>query len=352
MPQLKLKKDYLVVKRNTLNEMRIKDMSLQELRLFSIYLSKINPQDPSTRRVSFPLVDFQAIMDLRRLNVQYFQKVAYGLVRKTVGVPTERGGLSVFNIFRECTIEADETGEWRVEIDADDKALPLLFDFQGHFFRYELWNTLRLKGKNQLRMYEILKQREKTGYRIISIVNLKSMLGIQENEYPQYKEFKRCVLETCRKALSELTDISFTYEPHSKKGRRIDELKFVISKNRDYIDPLHLDKFIDLNNSHVVFEEEDNRYNEIDENGIVLSTGRHYIYEERINFLMSSCNNEFSKEQIIVLYGLMAQSVPHIHSHEMKSHDYLQQKYREMDMRQPSRSRFGYLKALITKNDN
>ena len=346
MAKSKLKKDYLVVKLNSLNEMRTKEMSLQELRLFGIYLSKINPQDQATRIVRFSLVDFQNIMDLRRLNLQYFQKIAYNLVRKTVSVPTERGGLSVFNIFRECTIEADESGTWYVEIDADDKALPLLFDFQSHFFKYELWNTLRLKGKNQLRMYEVLKQCEKIGYRIISIADLKGMLGIKESEYPQFKEFKRCVLEVCKKALAENTDISYAYEPHSKKGRKVHELKFTITKNKDYIDPLGLDKFIDLGSQ--ITTEDDHQdtinFDDIDENGNIRSTGTSPVYEERIAYLMTACNNEFSREEIVVLFDIMPGQVKH---DENDSHDFLQSKYREMDMRKPKQSRFGYLKTLI-----
>ena len=350
MAKNKLKKNYLVTKMNALNEMRSKEMTLQELRLFSIYLSKINPKDPSTRFVQFPLVDFQAIMELGQIKIPYFRKVAYGLVRKTVDVPTERGGFSVFNIFRECTVDADENGEWYVKIDADDKALSLLFDYKGHYFKYELWNALRLKGKNQLRMYEVLKQYEKIGQRVISIASLKGMLGIGENEYPQYKIFKRDVLEICRKSLAENTDISFDYEPHSKKGRKIHELKFTITKNKNYIDPLGLDKFIDLSNQATT--EDDHQdiidFDDIDENGNLHSTGTSPVYEERITYLMTACNNEFSREKIVVLFDIMPSWAKH---DENDSHDFLQSKYREMDMRKPKQSRFGYLKTLIVAEE-
>jgi len=159
----KLRKNYLVVKQNSLNEVRSHNMTLQELRLFTIYLSKINPKDKNTKRVKFPLVDFQTIMDFAGRNVLYFKKVAHNIVSKTVEIPTEKGGFSVLNLFNEFRVDSDESGEWYVEIDASEKTLPLLFDFKSHFFKYELWNTLRLKSKNQLRMYEILKQYEKTG---------------------------------------------------------------------------------------------------------------------------------------------------------------------------------------------
>lgn len=359
MEKSKLNKAYLVTKRNALNEMRSKEMTLQELRLFSVYLSKINPRDKNTRLVRFDLSDFQNLMELQEPNILYFKKVAHNLVGKTIDVPTESGGFSVFNIFKECTVDADESGKWYVEIDANDKALPLLFDFKGHYFKYELWNALRLKGKNQLRLYEILKQHERTGYRIISIANLKGMLGISEKEYPQFKHFKQNVLEVCKKALAENTDISFTYEPHSKKSRKIYELKFTITKNKDYVDPLQLDRFI-REKIDLVSESEDLETpaqpndNAVDENGLLLSTGTHPIYEERITFLREACNNEFSREEMIVIYSIMQQKVPHIHSDANESHDYLQHKYRELELsnaRTKVEHRFAYFRKLVESGE-
>jgi len=347
MPKTRLRKKYLVTKHNALNKMRTGNMTLQELRLFSIYLSKINPQDKSTRVVRFPLADFQEIMDLVRLHIDHLQSVADGLLKKTITLTEEHGGFTMFQLFKIFKVYRDESGQWFTEIDAHDEALPLMFDFKSHYFKYALWNTLRLKSKNQFRMYEILKQYERPGIRIISVKDLKEQLGISEKDYPQYKEFKRRVLDVCQKALAEYTDISYIYEPHSKKGRggKVLELKFTITKNKDYIDPLGLDKFIDLNDKTIVEDEyKEMNLDDLDENGNLHSTGTSPIYEERIAFLMEACNNEFDREQVVVLFDNMPGWAKY---DENTSHDYLQSKYREMDMRKPNKSRFGYLKKLI-----
>lgn len=346
----------MVVKQNAINEMRTHNMTLQELRLFTIYLSKINPKDKETKRVVFPLADFQAIMELKQLNVPYFKKVAYSLTNKPMEITTERGGFSIFNIFREFTVDADENGEWYVEIDADEKAVPLLFDFQGRFFKYELWNALRLKSKNQLRMYEILKQYERIGYKVILISDLRDLLGIEKNEYIKFHDFKRYVLDVCQEALSENTDISYTYEPHGKKGRggKILELKFEITKNTDFQDPLQLEEFIEMNkedlDENALEESIDVDITDIDENGNVKATGRHWMYEERITYLMTACNGEFTRDETVVLYNEMRESVPHLYQNQLDAHDYLQKKYNEMKMRNPSKSRFGYLKKIIIED--
>ena len=55
----------IVQKQNILNEIRANNLTLQELRFFSIYLSKINSRDISTRTVKFKLTDFQKIMNFK-----------------------------------------------------------------------------------------------------------------------------------------------------------------------------------------------------------------------------------------------------------------------------------------------
>ena len=145
----------IIEKRNVLNEIRANNLSLQELRFFSIYLSKINPRDEKTRIVKFPLADFQKIMGLGRMNIPNFKAAVDGLLTKVVHVPDENGGFEAFQLFKKCKVNKDDFGEWYVSIDAHDDALPLMFDFKERYFKYELWNALRLKSPNQIRMYEI-----------------------------------------------------------------------------------------------------------------------------------------------------------------------------------------------------
>ncbi len=140
MKNNKLFNTAIVEKRNTLNEIRKNNMSLQELRFFSIYLSKINPRDISTRLVRFSLAEFQKIMDISSDNINHFRLATRKLLQQVVEVPNERGGYSAFQLFKECTVDKDIYGEWYMEIDAHDKALPLMFEFKEKYFTYELWN--------------------------------------------------------------------------------------------------------------------------------------------------------------------------------------------------------------------
>ena len=236
----------IIQKRNVLNEIRRNSMNLQEMRFFSIYLSKINPQDVSTRVVRFPLEDFKRIMEFQSLNLTQLRESFVRFLQQVVSVPNEdRPGFSSFQLFKKCKLFQDELDQWYVEIDAHDDALPLMFEFKDRYFTYQLWNALHLKSANQIRLYEILKQYEKIGKREIPVADLREMLGLEPDEYPRWDNFKTKVIDSCQQAIAENTDITFTYEK-GKSGRsgKWMTIIFHIQKNEKYVDPLRLSDFI------------------------------------------------------------------------------------------------------------
>ncbi len=243
-------KKAIVQKRNVLNELRSNSMSLQELRFFSIYLSKINPRDVSSRVVRFPLDDFRRIMELGTdMNLTHFRLTIRHILQQVVEVPNENGhGYKAFQLFKQAEITKDQNGEWYVEFDAHDKALPLMFEFKSKYFKYELWNALRLKSPNQVRMYEILKQYEKLGRRELTVTELRELLGIGKTEYADrtgWSNFKKKVLDSCQQALKDTTDICYTYERGKVgAGGKWLSIVFHIMKNTEYIDQLTLTEFV------------------------------------------------------------------------------------------------------------
>ena len=342
-----VKKNYVIQKRNVLNELRSNNMSLQELRFFSIYLSKISKSDPSTRVVKFPMDDFQAIMELNsRIKIDYMKNVTANLLRQIVSVPDEQGrGYSQFQLFKRCKVYQDDSGEWYVEIDAHDDALPLMFEFKTRYFSYELWNALRLRSSNQLRMYEILKQYEKAGERILSVEDLRNLIGIHKDEYPRYNDFKRFVLDVCREALLEYTDIRFEYEPYGKKGPggKILKLKFTIMKNQYHTDELTLDAFIEQKKEDVI-----DVINVTYEDEIYDSP-----YQERIQYLRDACDGEFTFEQMVVLNNKLLEILsPLEYSSEWNCFHHLKRRYDYMMMQDAKNkidNRFGYVSSMMDK---
>ena len=335
-----IKKNNLVEKQNILNEMRTKNMTLQELRFFSIYLSKINARDISTRKVIFPLEDFQRIMELGRLNINQLKITTDNLLCKIVHLPTERGGYTSFQLFKKCTIDQDENDEWFVEIDAHDDALPLMFDFKTRYFTYQLWNALQLKSSNQLRMYELLKQYEKIGVREIKVTDLRVFLGIGDDEYPRWDNFKRRVIDSCQQALLESTDIKFTYEPIKRgRGGKITAINFLIEKNNNFVDQLTLGGFIEQ--QPILDLENECEIKEV------------CFKNENLEFLADACDNEFDEQQMQLIYDLVKEIIPFSKNKDIERFNYLRKKYNEFNYRgsrndQSSiKNRFAYFKSLL-----
>lgn len=224
------KKKNKIEKRNDLNELRANNMTLQQLRFLSIYLSLINARDVSTRLVRFLLSDFQKIMELGKLNMKNLKATTDSLLQQIVHIPEPGGGYRSFQLFKRCRV-FQENYEWYVEIDAHDEALPLFFEFKEKYFIYNVENILRLSSSNQIRMYEILKQRQKMVQPVvIQMKDLREMLGIRADAYSEYKDFRRWVLDKAQQELSAQTDITFTYEP-IRTRRKVTALAFTIEAN-------------------------------------------------------------------------------------------------------------------------
>ena len=301
----------------------------------------------------FKIDDFKAILELSSRTNLHLTNVTNSLLSKVVNIPNERGGYEGFQLFKECRVDTDENAEWYVEIDAHDKALPLMFEFKNKYFTYQLWNALRLKSSNQLRMYEILKQYQSVGYRILKVEDLKSLLGIAKDEYPRFGNFKTRVLDACQQALAEHTDIKFTYEPHGKRGPggKVLSLKFNIEKNENYKDQLTLDMFIDEQKT----TDDIIDLNEInsDDTAELLDAGLITKKEDKLIFLRDAVNGEFKIEQVTILYDIIIRDMPHLangdwielYHHFMAKYNYMKEKNSRGEIKYP----FGYLKSIIGK---
>ena len=372
----------IVEKRNILNAVRSNSMTLQELRFFSIYLAKINPWDKSTRVVRFPIEDFQRIMGLGAgENISHFRYTVRHILQQVVEVPNEnRTGYTAFQLFKRAKVEKNENDEWYVEFDAHDDALPLMFDFKNRYFKYELWNALRLKSTNQVRMYEILKQYESLGKRELTVTELRELLGIDKNEYSGrtgWSDFKKKVLDSCQQALKEITDICYTYERgRVGKGGKWLTIIFTIFKNENYIDQLTLEEFIEMQPSPAQLPA-DPLPMQIDADEVQLSfddqTESHVstdepdwnaVYgSEKLANLADSCNYEFGKEEMQLIFRVLTRiHIPidrNTNTLEWGRVFYLQEKYTALNAEEskkkkngepPIQNRFKYFLRMLEED--
>lgn len=331
-----MKHNYLIEKRNVLNEMRCNSMTLQEIRFFTIYLSKINARNIDTRSVELKLVDFCKIMDIGRVRIEDVRATTTRLLQKVITIREEDDqAYTSFQLFKQCKVLQNKHEEWIVQIDAHDEALPLLFEFKERYFTYELWNVLKLKSSNQLRMYEVLKQYEKIGKRLLTIEEIKSLLGIDADEYERFYDFKRYVLEPCKKALLECTDICYEYEP-IKRGRKFESILFTIEKNESYVNPICLDEFLTPKELSLPEEPEQEEK----------------VLSDCHELLAEATDHEFTEEQIDVIFNhICILPIEKVYgSLDIGRFHYMKRKYAELNERNTGieiKNRYAYFLKMI-----
>lgn len=114
--------------------------------------------------------------------------------------------------------------------------IPFINDLEKKFTKFFLEDVADLQSKYALRLYEILMSWSSTKKTPpIAIEKLRSLLGVEKNEYPAMNNFKRRVLDLAVGQINEKTNIFVTYEQH-KKGRSIDSISFSyveISQGKD-----------------------------------------------------------------------------------------------------------------------
>lgn len=300
-----IKLGFKVERSNELNLLRPNGMNLTEIRFLAIYQAKINARNPESRTVTFSLEEFCDIMNIKRVNITPIKNIIDDLLCKPIHLPCSNGvGFIAVPLFNKCEVNYDIKGEWYVKIQCHEDAIPYMFEMKRNYFTYELWNALKLKSVNQIRMYEILKQYEKLGERVVSLNDLRLMLGINNAQYKKFKDFRIRVLESCQQALAEYTDIIYDFEP-IRIGRKIENIKFTINKNLRFKDDLRLKEFIKPEDLEDIQEDLDimNQQNIIDID-IIQSED----YSDEIKDLYYKCNKHYTMEQLEIISNMIESS--------------------------------------------
>lgn len=109
--------------------------------------------------------------------------------------------------------------------------LPYFKEAQERLFtRFNIQNIKPLTSIHAIRIYELAKQFDDTGWRVIDLEEFKKMLKI-DNKYGRIYDLKRRVLEVAKKQINKNTDINIDYKL-IKEGRRYTKLRLNISKNK------------------------------------------------------------------------------------------------------------------------
>lgn len=354
-----VKSDYIVYKPNPLLLVR-DDLSLMQARFFTVYLSKIEPGKPETYKVRFSLNDFCQLVNCDTSSIKRLKDDCQAILSTNFDfVEYNRRHSEVdpllmrkVNLFESFFIEGSPNDGYYVEI-TPTRPLEHLFENQDKYgyVSYYLENSLLVSTKRHMRMYEFFKRHVGKGVNI-DISNLKAYLGLEEQEYPDLRDFRGKVIDKGVKEINEKTDIYVTYKPFKRgpKGKIL-SFTFTISSKA------HIPEsdFEDVSNTFSEQEE----INIIDDNN---DEPIDYGYRDEICCGFSSeIFNEFTDEDLKLFMRLAA---PHI-TEEMKSKydhkesairrelatsEFIATKISIANAKPNIESRLGFIKAAIANN--
>ena len=220
-----------VFKSNNLIEAKYK-LSLNEQKLILLLASTIKPDDEDFKPVKFRIVDLHKYLGFEDdTNHTYLRQLTEKLIGRV---------LRIWDLEKKTLLQISWLSsakyyfkEGIIELCFDPQLKPFLLKLREKFTAYSLQIAVRFDSAYSIRIYELLKQYEKIGKRVISIKELRELLGIKREEYKRYFDFKRRVIIKAYNELKEKADIYFEFE-EKKKGRKIEEIVFYIHKNPNF----------------------------------------------------------------------------------------------------------------------
>lgn len=132
----------------------------------------------------------------------------------------------------------DENGILCVEFGFSPQIKPFLLGLKEKFTRFEFLEVAKMKSGFSIRIYQMCKayyyENTRHGHNVLAvgIRELKQRLGISE-KYPDFRNFRRKVLDVARKEINEKTRLEIEYD-FIKKGRVITDMRIVINEKSDF----------------------------------------------------------------------------------------------------------------------
>ncbi|MBU3093756.1 replication initiation protein [Clostridium sp. CF011] len=199
-----------------------------EQKLIRLLASMITKDDVDLKEYQFLATDLSKTLNIHKRNIyRELDRVTDKLMARFIKMKND--DTEEFDKFHLIKTAKLRNGILILKIDEDMKYFYLKLNW---YTKYQLKNIMQFKSTYSFRLYELLKQYEGIGSRLISIADLRIGLDIEKEQYPKYSNLKQKVINVAQNEINLKTDISFDYE-EIKTGRKVTSIKFYIKINKD-----------------------------------------------------------------------------------------------------------------------
>lgn len=300
----------LVVKSNHLIEYKGK-ISLLEQKLVVGLVSEITVDDKDFKTYSIDLSDFKKkVKSSSNSFYLEIERAANNLMDKRIRIENKEEVIMT----RYLSSVRYHKNKAILDLRFDPLLKPYLLELAGEYTKYQLKNILELKSSYSLRVYELIKQWESVGKRVIKLADLREYLGI-DTEYKRMCDFERRVLKVAEKEITEKTDLWLEYDK-VKKGRLVEAIEFRFGVKEEDTE----DAFIEA-----------------------------FYGKEELEDIKKRCGLEkekFNNKQISKLYEIAHEQTDNF---SLDPYEYVKLNYEKMMEKKP-RNKFSYLKKAL-END-
>ena len=226
----KFTKSPVVVQSNKLVESRY-ILSVNEQRLVFAVASMIHPDDVDFYPYEIKIRDLAAILGID-LNNAYknADRITDQLMQRVLVIPEDDGPLKVGWV-SSCKYN---NKKGTISFSFDPHLRPYLLQLKRDFTQSKLSILAQFQSIYSIRIYQLLKQYKKIGYREFGVDELKEILGIDKKKYSQFKQFRQWVLNQAKKEFEKKNEAGFpqcdlTFKLETiREGRTIARIKFII----------------------------------------------------------------------------------------------------------------------------
>jgi len=198
--------------------------SLLEQKLIRILASMIKKDDVDFKEYQFKAIDLSKILSIQQKNIyREIDKVTDKLMARVIKRKNDTDEkFQKFHLIKKVEFE---NGTLTMKIDEEVREFYLELK---QYTKYQLKNILKFNNSYSFRVYELLKQYEGIGSRLITIDDLKSVLDIDKNQYQKYANLKQKVINVTVNEININTDLHIEFE-ELKYRRKVTSIKFHIT---------------------------------------------------------------------------------------------------------------------------
>lgn len=217
-----------VFKANDMIQKGRHELSLQEQRCVLFAISQIKPDDTVFQEYSFELSHFYNLCGLQNESYTELKAILQRLSdRSWWATIDDKGTESLVRWF--STLRTNKRSG-KVTIKFHEDMMPFLLEVtkQNKFYtHFQLKYILPMKSQYAIRLYEILKSYQRNNIDwFFEIDKLRKQLNCEN--YENYKDFRRRVLEPAVAEINEFTDIKIAWDA-VKEGRKVARVVFYMA---------------------------------------------------------------------------------------------------------------------------